>query len=211
MVKKFSFITLALLFSFSCSAIIKSQLIQNNNTNDEFQRSTSLKENGLGSDAPDALPETNHVPGFAFGGIPLDDSSFYEIRPEKCESESIGEIVGKYSLTDEVYLVKTDKGFIVTSLEQTLKNLDTGQRRKKGCPLQVGVVLGGELDCKGVRVIKESPFEGCAYEAKIWAHSLSEAQAFTLIYNKLRGQFFSFKKECVVPQKRSLSDRMIKF
>ncbi len=71
--------------------------------------------------------------------------------------------------------------------------------------------LSGEVDCKGIRVIKESPFKGCAFDAKIWGHSMSEYEAFNLIYQKLNQQFKAYKKECVLPPKRSLQDRLIKF
>lgn len=170
-----------------------------------FQRSRTVIE------TPDSGARPIYNPGVAFGGIPLDDSQFYEIKPEKCEADSVAEILGKYEITDDLYLLKTEKGFAVATLEQTLKEIATGQRRKKICPIRVGTQLKGEIDCKGVRVIKESPYQGCAYDAKIWGHSMTETEAFNLIYSKLGKQFKAYKKECVLPPKRTLQDRMIKF
>ncbi len=153
-----------------------------------------------------------YTPGFGFGGIPFNDSQLYEIPPEKCKGSSSAQLLTEYGHTDKLFLFKTDAGYGVMGLEQTLKELETGVRRKKNCPIAVGIKLAGEIDCRGVRVIKEDPYEGCAFEAKVWGHSLTEAQAFALIYSKLQGQFKEYKEKCVLPPApKSLKDRMINF
>lgn len=163
------------------------------------------------SNIPGGNVQPVRVPGFAWGGIPLDDSTLYEIRPEKCKAPSTAEIIGEYSLTDKVYLFKTPNGYGVASLDQTLKEIETGTRRKKICPINVGLKISGDIDCKGVRVIKEDPYEGCAFESKIWAHSLNETQAFALVYEKLKAQHKDYKQQCIVPVKRTIKDSMLKF
>ncbi|MDX1920070.1 MAG: hypothetical protein SFU25_04955 [Candidatus Caenarcaniphilales bacterium] len=162
--------------------------------------------------APDNLNQSTHIPGLGWGGIPFSESVFQEIPSEKCSGETVAEIIAEYELSKKIYLLKTSKGLVVAGLEQTLKDIETGQHRKKMCPVAVGMKLNGEIDCKGMRVIKEEPFKGCAYEAKVYAHSLPEGQAFNMVYSKLKGQFMEFKKECVLPPKpKSLGDSMIKF
>jgi hypothetical protein len=153
-----------------------------------------------------------HTPGFGWGGIPFNDSSLYEIPPEKCSGKSSAEIVGEYGLTEKFYVFKTERGYGVISLEQTLKELETGVRRRKTCPIAKGLKLNGEIDCRGVRVIKADPEDGCAYEAKVWGHSLNESGAFALAYDKLQGQFKEYKAKCIAPPKgKTLQERMVKF
>lgn len=195
----------ALVYGFSLTSF--SQIMDNQG----FQRSTTT--NSTFTPAPDDTnPQPTHVPGLGWGGIPFNESIFQEIPSEKCSGESTAEIVGEYELSKKVYLLKTNKGLVVAGLEQTLKDIETGQHRKKMCPVVVGMKLSGEIDCKGVRTIKEDPFKGCAYEAKIYAHSMDDSQAFKMVYNKLKSQFSEFKKECVLPPKpKSLGDSMIKF
>ena len=163
------------------------------------------------SNIPGGNSQAVRVPGFAWGGIPLDDSTLYEVKTEKCKVPSTAEIIGEYSLTEKVYLFKTPSGYGVASLEQTLKDLETGVRRKKMCPVNPGLKISGDIDCKGIRTIKEEPFEGCAYEAKIWAHSLNETQAFAVVYEKLKAQYKDYKQQCVLPVKRTIKDSMMKF
>jgi hypothetical protein len=157
-------------------------------------------------------PTSVTTPGLSIGGISLDDSQFYEIKPEKCKGESVAEILNEYSLTEKLFVFKTENGFGIMSLEPTLKEIETGVRRNRLCTTKQGLKLKGEIDCRGVRVIKQEPYEGCAYEAKIWEHGLSQQQAFNLVYDKLKVQFKNYRADCILPPKpKSLSDRMIKF
>lgn len=161
---------------------------------------------------PEDTSKPAYTPGFGWGGIPMNDSQFYEIPPEKCEGTSTAQILQEYYLTDKLFLFKTDKGYGVMELNQTLKELETGARRRKNCPIGIGIKINGEIDCRGIRTVKQEPYEGCAYEGKIWTHSLSESQAFNFIYTKLQSQFKEYKQKCVLPPKpRTLEERMIKF
>ncbi|MFN5540365.1 MAG: hypothetical protein ACK481_09985 [Candidatus Melainabacteria bacterium] len=151
-------------------------------------------------------------PGFGWGGITLDDSDFYDVPREKCEGESIGEVLKEYHLSNKFYVFKTDKGYGVIELNQTLKEIETGSRRKKNCQAYIGMKIKGELDCKGsARVAKEEPYEGCAFETKVWGHGMSEIQVFELVYKKLQSQFVDYKSKCVLPpQAKPLSERFLK-
>ncbi len=166
---------------------------------------------GVNND-PSVNSSSISTPGLSIGGIALDDSQFYEIKPEKCKGESTAEILNEYSLTEKLFLFKTENGYGIMSLEPTLKEIETGVRRNRLCTTKKGLKLKGEVDCRGVRVIKQYPYEGCAYEAKVWEHGLSQEAAFNLAYEKLKTQFKTYKSECILPPKpKPLSERMMKF
>ncbi len=161
---------------------------------------------------PEDASKQGYTPGFGFGGIPLSDSQFYEIPPEKCKGDSTAQILQEYYLTSKLFLFKSEKGYGVIELNQTLKELETGARRRKNCPIGVGIRISGEIDCKGIRTVKQEPYDGCAYQSKVWAHSLTETQAFAAIYAKLQDQFKEYKQKCIMPPKsKTLEERMIKF
>lgn len=160
-----------------------------------------------------------YKPGMSVGGITLDDSDFYEIPTEQCKAESKAKIIDFFWLTSKVFILKTDQGFIVANLDLSLRDLETGVQRSSAinknknqqlsCKLTEGIELSGEIDCKGARIIKKEPYEGCAYDIKVWAHSLSETQAYKLAIKKLQEQFVDYKSECVIQKKTSIKDRMI--
>jgi hypothetical protein len=152
-----------------------------------------------------------YVPGISWGGIPLDDGSLYDIKPEKCKGSTTAEIIGEYNLIDKLFLLKTENGYVVAALDQTLKEIETGVRRKRLCSASKGMKIQGDIDCKGVRVVKQEPYDGCAFEAKVWGHSMTEQQAFNLLFERVKAQFMEYKKQCVVPAKRSIQDSFIKF
>jgi hypothetical protein len=201
--KKFYFAFLLLVLSFPSLSVFSDYT----NPNDPSYNSVGTPNS---TSAPGSSP-TTYTPGFGFGGIQFNDSLLYDIPPEKCSGTSSAEVIKEYVLTDKVFIFKTQNGYGVAELNQTLKEIETGVRRKKNCPISVGLKLGGEIDCRGVRVIKEEPYEGCAFEAKIWGHSLSEADAFALVYTRLQTQFKEYKDKCVLPPKpKPLSERMLK-
>jgi|GEM_PF-3751453 len=155
-----------------------------------------------------------YTPGIKWGGISLDDSAFYDIPTEKCKEKSQAEIISKYVLNGKVYIFKTDKGYGVADIELSYRDVETGVRRSAlpnlaGCRIVPGLKLYGDIDCKGQRLVKKDPYEGCAYDLKIWGHSLSEQQAFELVYHRLQNNFLEYKNNCTPkPRKKTLQERM---
>ncbi len=152
------------------------------------------------------------VSGISFGGISLNDSSFYEIPTEKCpKGDVVAELVGEYGLTEKVYIFQSERGYGVVEMSQIYRDLETGVRRKSNnsCRVFKGMKIQGELDCKGIKTVKKEPYENCAFEAKIWGHSQSELGAFALVTSKLDKQFREYASKCQpVSQGKSLKERM---
>jgi hypothetical protein len=136
------------------------------------------------------------VPGLSLDNIPLE----LESDLEPCEGKSEAELVGKYALAaDAYYLFRTQAGFGVASLSQSLRNMQTGVRRtnRSKCRLQEGSTVTGQLDCRGARTVARVPHQGCDYDAEVFAHSLSKAEALELILEKIREDFRDYRRKCV--------------
>ncbi|MDX1918387.1 MAG: hypothetical protein SFT81_04530 [Candidatus Caenarcaniphilales bacterium] len=169
---------------------------------------------GQGTLDPDANTQS-YTPGLGLGGISVNDTSFYEIPPEKCLGESTAEIIKEFGLTDRIFLFKTSAGYGVAELAPTYVNLQTGVRRKadgtvKRCSIDIGMQFAGEIDCKGKRNVRREPYENCDFEAKIWAHSLNEGDAYTFAISKLVTQFKNYREKCIIPAgPKSIQERML--
>lgn len=166
------------------------------------------------SDQTDLQDKQKYTPGMKIGGISLDESEFYEIPTEKCKASSAGTIEGKYFLTNRVYIFKTPEGYGVADIEPSFKDLETGVRRESmsnnpACRLIEGTTIEGELDCNGARMVKRVPYEGCAYDIKVWGHGLSERQAFELVHKRLQVQFIDYREKCIPAKpEKTLQDRV---
>ncbi len=158
---------------------------------------------------------TKYTPGLKLGGISIDESEFQEMPTEKCQGETIATIIKSYSLTKDLYLIKTEKGFGIAEIDLSFRDLETGVRRssrseKASCKITKGLVIKGEIDCKGARLIKKEPYDNCAYDIKVWAHSMTEVDAIDLIAKMLQLQFLDYRKTCVIaPKSKSIQDRMM--
>ena len=105
----------------------------------------------------------------------------------------------------------SQNGYGVAEIEPTLKELETGVTRRGKCILRAGNELEGEIDCRGVRVVKRSPYKNCAYEIKVWSHSNDLLASFDVVEKLFKVQFGEYRKSCTYIKKKELKDRLIKF
>jgi hypothetical protein len=145
--------------------------------------------------AGDDSSKGKHTPGLRLNGISLNDSELYSMPTESCKEKSMAVLDSKYFLTEKIFVFKTAKGFGVANIALSYKDLETGVRRqsrpkKKSCKLTTNMKLFGDFDCLGKRLVRKEPYESCAYEVKIWGHSMTKEETFQLVYRKLQEQFF---------------------
>lgn len=162
----------------------------------------------------------NYNPNFNLSGIKLNTDDLESLAYEKCESSTTATIDSDYFLTDKLFIFNTESGYGVASIDLSYKDLETGRRRqaipknqqKASCKVMPGMQIKGEFDCvANIKLAKKVPYDHCAYDLKVFGHSMSKEEAFQLVYKKLQIQFLDYRDQCKITPKTTIQDRMLKF